>query len=85
MAMPMATAMAAAAVIRPEHAGGADLHENLLFIEKHILELFWSFVDLLDVKNGSRSKFCTRKWYRDVWKPKIKLCILGLYIMYIWP
>ena len=35
-AMAMATAMAAdaAAVIRPEHAGGADLHENQLFIEK---------------------------------------------------
>ena len=33
IAMAMATAMAVA-VIRPEHALGADLHENQLFIEK---------------------------------------------------
>ena len=33
IAMAMATAMAVA-VIRPEHAIGADLHENRLFIEK---------------------------------------------------
>ena len=33
MAMAVATAMAVA-VIRPEHAIGADLHENLLFYEK---------------------------------------------------
>ena len=52
--------------------GGADLHENLLFIENVILGLFWSFWDLLDLKNGSGSKFYARKWYQDLWKPKFK-------------
>ena len=52
---------------------GADLHEMQLFIENVVLSLFWSFLDLLDVKNGSGSKFYTGKWYREVWKPKINL------------
>ena len=67
----LATAMAVA-VIRPEHALGADLNENLLFIKNMILGLFWSFLDLLDLKNGSGSKFYGGKRYREVWKPKIK-------------
>ena len=37
--------------------GGADLHENGLFIEKAVFALFWSFLDLLDLRNGSGSKF----------------------------
>ena len=68
MAMAMAMAMA---VIRPEHAIGADLHENQLFIKNFVLGLFWSFLDLLDLKNGSGSKFYAGKWYREVWKLKI--------------
>ena len=52
---------------------GADLHENQRFIEKIGLRLFWSFLDLLDLKNGSGSKFYAGKWYREVWKPKINL------------
>ena len=35
----MAMAMAAAAVIRPEHAEGGRNHENLLFIEKRVFRL----------------------------------------------
>ena len=72
MAMAMATAMAVA-VIRPEHAIGADLHKNRLFIKNTILSVFWSFLDVLDLKNGSGSKFYAGKWYREVWKPKINL------------
>ena len=72
LTMPIATAMAVA-VIRPEHAIGADLHENRLFMKNLILDPFWSFLDLLDVKNGSGSKFYAGKWYQEVWKPKINL------------
>ena len=38
MAMTMATAMAVA-VIKPQHAIGADLHENWFFIEKHVFSV----------------------------------------------
>ena len=65
MAMAMATAMAVAmatamavAVIRPEHATGADLYENQRLLKNVVLCIFWSFLDLLDLKNGSGSKFC---------------------------
>ena len=69
----MARAMAmAVAVIRLEHVLGADLHENQLLLKNVVLGLFWSFLDLLDLKNGSGSKFYARKWYRDLWKPKFK-------------
>jgi hypothetical protein len=36
-----------------------------------VLGLFWSFLELLDLKIGSRSKFYTGKWYREVWRTKI--------------
>ena len=72
MAVAMATAMAVA-VIRPEHAIGADLHENRLLFKNAVLHLFWSFLDLLDLKNGSGSKFYGGKCFREVWKPKNKL------------
>ena len=71
IAMAMATALVVA-VIRPEHALGADLHENQLFLKNMFVDLFWSFLDLLDLKNGSGSKFYAGKWYREVWKPKFK-------------
>ena len=35
--------------------------------------LFRLFLDLLDLKNGTGSKFYTGKWYSEVWKRKIKL------------
>ena len=53
MAMAMAMAMAVA-VIRPEHAIGADLHENLLFIEK------LCFRSILVISGPSRPQ----KWIR---------------------
>ena len=49
----MAVAMAVA-VIRPEHAIGADLHENWLFIEKR------SFRSILVISGPSRRQ----KWIR---------------------
>ena len=52
---------------------GADLRENRLFMKNTALALIWSFLDLLDLKNGSGSKFYAGKWYREVWKPKIEL------------
>ena len=74
MAMAMATvmAMAAAAVIRPEHAEGGRNHENRPLLKNAVLGLFWSFWDLLDLKNGSGSKFRVEWYYREVWKSKIK-------------
>ena len=42
-------------------------------LKTSVLGLFWSFLDLLDLKNGSGSKFYAGKWYREVWKPKINL------------
>ena len=72
MAIAIAMAMATAAVIRPEHAEGGRNHENRLFIEKLVLAQFWPFLDLLDLKNGSGSKFRVEWCYREVWKPKIK-------------
>ena len=48
MAMAMAIAMAMAmamAVIRPEHVGRADLHENLLFVEKCVLRLILAILE----------------------------------------
>ena len=53
IAMAMATAMAVA-VIRPEHAIGADLHENRLFIEKLV------FRPILIILEPSRPQ----KWIR---------------------
>ena len=53
IAMAMATAMAVA-VIRPEHAIGADLHENALFIEKRC------FRPILVILGPSRPQ----KWIR---------------------
>ena len=52
--MAMAMAAAAAAVIRPEHAGGADLHENRLFIEKRC------FRSIVVISRPSRPQ----KWIR---------------------
>ena len=57
--MDMAVAMAVA-VIRPEHAIGADLHENFL-LKNAVLDPFCEFLDLLELKNGSGSKFYARK------------------------
>ena len=53
MAAAMATAMAVA-VIRPEHAIGADLHENQLFYEKQC------FRSILVISGPSRPQ----KWIR---------------------
>ena len=72
MAMAMAAAAAAAAVIRPEHAEGGRNHENRLLLKNTFLDQFWPFLDLLDLKNGSGSKFRVEWCYREVWKPKIK-------------
>ena len=59
MAMAMAVAMATAmAVIRPEYAEGGQIHENLLFMKKHDFRPILVILDLLDLKNGSGSKFC---------------------------
>ena len=38
-----------------------------------VLGLLYSFLDLLDLKNGSCSKFYVGKWYREAWKPNIKV------------
>ena len=57
LAMAVATAMATAmavAVIRPEHAIGADLHENRLFYEKQC------FRPILVISGPSRPQ----KWIR---------------------
>ena len=44
------------------------------FLLKNIvLAHFWSFLDLLGLKNGSGSKFYAGNCYREVWKPRIKL------------
>ena len=73
MAIAMATAMAVA-VIRPEHAyRGRPPRKSTFYAKKIILDLFWSFLDLLDLKNGSGSKFYAGKWYREVWRSKFKL------------
>ena len=52
--MAMAMAMAAAAVIRPEHAEGARNHKNRLFIEKPY------FRPILTILEPSRPQ----KWIR---------------------
>ena len=71
MAMAMSVAMATAvAVIRPEHAYRG--RPPRFFMKNVILDLFWSFLGLLDLKNGSGSNFYARKWYRDLLKPKFK-------------
>ena len=50
----------------------ADRSTKIDFLLKNaVLGLFWSFLDLLHLKNGSGSKFYAGKWYREVWKPKI--------------
>ena len=70
-AVAMATAMAVA-VIRPEHAyRGRPPRKSTFFMKNAVLGPFWSFLDLLDLKNGSGSKFYAGKWYRDVWRTKI--------------
>ena len=51
----------------------ADLTKNALVYEKHSFGQFWPFLDLLDLKNASGSRFYTGKWYPEVWKPKIKI------------
>ena len=80
LAIEMAMAMAmAVAVIRPGYAIGADLHENRLFIEKRCFRFsFWSFLSLLDLKNGSGSKFCTGKWYREVRSKNLIIFVANL-------
>ena len=52
--------------------GGANLHENQFFIEKYVWDLFWWFLGLLNLKNGSSSKFYAGKWHREAWKLKFK-------------
>ena len=52
----------------------ADRSTKIDFLLKNVvLDLFWSFLGLLDLKNGSGSKFYARKWYREVWRSKFKL------------
>ena len=51
IAMAMATAMA---VIRPKHAEGGQIHENLLFTEKRV------FICILIISGPSRPQ----KWIR---------------------
>ena len=51
-------------------------HEKCTFLLKKAVlvnfDQFWPFLDLLDLKNGSGSKFCIG-WYRgEVWKRKMK-------------
>ena len=49
-------------------------HEKWTFWRtKKYFDIFWPFLDLLDLKNESGSKFYTGKWYSEVWKRKIKL------------
>ena len=43
------------------------------FMKNVVLGQFCSFLDLLDLKNGSGSKFRLKWWYREVWKSKLKL------------
>ena len=63
---------------------GADLHENRLFIEK------LCFMPILVIsgpsrpQNGSGSKFYAGKWYRELWKPKIKLFHAKSVICLVW-
>ena len=48
--------------------------QKMYFLGKNVvLGPFWPFLDLLDLKNGTGSKFYTGKWYSEVWKRKIKL------------
>ena len=52
----------------------ADGITKIYFLMKNaLLDLFVSFLSLLDLKNGSGSKFYARKWYRDLRKPKMNL------------
>ena len=44
-----------------------------LLLKGAVLGQFWPFLDLLDLKNGSSSKFYAGKSYREVWKLKINL------------
>ena len=54
----------------------ADLTRNAFFTNNLVvgscLDHFGLFLDLLDLKNGSGSRFYSGKWY-PIWKPKIKL------------
>ena len=75
-------------MLRPDHSGrghgrgrcdqaracgeGPTSTKIDFLLKNAILDLFWPFWGLLDVKNGSGSKFCTRKWYREVQKSKFK-------------
>ena len=73
-AMAMAAAAAAAAVIKAGHACRGPPSTKIHFLWKNaVVSVFWSFLDLLDLKNGSGSKFDAGKRYREIWKPKINL------------
>ena len=50
---------------------GADLHETRLVHENNVLDYFWPFLDLLDLKNGSGSKFRVYGWNREVCTTKL--------------
>ena len=60
-----------------DHAGacvlGSTSTKIMFSLKNNVLGVFWLFLDLLDFKNGSGSKFYAGKWYREVWKPKINL------------
>ena len=64
----------AVAVIRPGYSyRGQPPRKSFFFMKNAGLGLFWSFLDLLDLKNGSGSKFRVEWWYQEVWKSKLKL------------
>ena len=63
---------------------GNDLAKMHFLLKNVVLDQFRPFLDLLDVRNGSGSKFRVYGWYREVYTMKIssfheknvKLCIL---------
>ena len=55
-------------VIRPGYAIGATFTKNVVF-KNNVLDAFWAFLDLLDLKNGSSSKFQVELCYREVSNP----------------
>ena len=50
---------------------GNDLTKIYFLLKNAVLEHFWPFLDLLDVRNGSGSKFRVYGWYRDLCTTKI--------------
>ena len=50
---------------------GNDLPKIYFLLKLFVLDHFWSFLDLLDVRNGSGSKFQVYGWYREVCTTKI--------------